>query len=37
MLQNLENFPSLNNPSAALILENGEVYWGIGCGSKTAK
>jgi len=37
MIQYLESFPSLNNPSAALILENGEIYWGIGLGAKTSK
>ena len=37
MHQNLGNYSFLNKPSAALILENGEVFWGQGLGAKTAK
>ncbi len=36
MQQKLDCLNSLNNPSAALILENGKVFWGDGMGSKKA-
>ena len=31
-----DSHPSLKTPSAALILENGKVFWGQGLGAKTA-
>jgi len=37
MKQILESFSPLKKPSAALILENGKVFWGYGLGAKTAK
>ena len=36
MLKDRESHPSLNPPSAALILENGKIFWGQGIGAKTA-
>ena len=36
MLNDLDKNPQLRQPSAALILENGEILWGHGLGSKTA-
>ncbi len=36
MKQELDNFFPLQEPSAALILENGKVFWGRGIGAKTA-
>ena len=37
MHQDREISPYNNNPTAALILENGMVFWGMGMGSKTSK
>ena len=34
MLSDLNNTPQLRAPSAALILEDGEVLWGHGLGPK---
>ena len=31
-----ESYPHLRPPSAALILENGEIFWGYGLGAITA-
>jgi carbamoyl-phosphate synthase small subunit len=36
MKQELDNFFPIQEPTAALILENGRVFWGKGIGSKTA-
>jgi len=36
MMKDTHNHASLKPPSAALILENGKVFWGNGMGSKTA-
>ena len=36
MKQELNNFFPFQEPSAALILENGEVFWGEGIGAKTS-
>ena len=36
MLKDTNDHPSLKPPSAALILENGKVYWGQGMGAKTS-
>ena len=34
MLVDLKKSPTLTKPTAALILENGQVFWGFGLGSK---
>ena len=36
MLNDLDKTPQLRPPSAALILENGEILWGQGLGAKKA-
>tara|TARA_Y100000590_G_C15735309_1_gene1018317 strand:- start:101 stop:1282 length:1182 start_codon:yes stop_codon:yes gene_type:complete len=36
MLKDLESYPQLRPPSAAIILENGEIFWGYGLGKITA-
>ena len=36
MKQKLDNFFPFQEPTAALILENGEIFWGKGIGSKTS-
>ena len=36
MQQDLDSYPSLKPPSAALILENGKIFQGQGLGAKTA-
>ena len=36
MQQNLDSYPTLQLPSAALILENGKIFWGQGMGAKIA-
>ena len=36
MMKDSNSHPSLKPPSAALILENGKVFWGHGMGAKTA-
>ena len=36
MLNVLDKTPQLRPPSAALILENGEILWGHGLGTKKA-
>ena len=33
MLKDLDSYPQLNQPSAALILENGDTFWGHGLGA----
>jgi len=35
-MKDFDHHPSLKPPSAALILENGKVFWGQGMGAKTA-
>ena len=37
MQQNYENYQISAQPTAALILENGKVFWGNGLGAKTSK
>ena len=32
MLKDIDSYPQLRPPSAALILENGDTYWGCGIG-----
>ena len=36
MQQDPDSHSSLKPPSAALILEDGKVFWGLGLGAKTA-
>ena len=36
MQQDHDSHPSLKTPSAAIILENGSVFWGQGLGAKKA-
>lgn len=36
MMKDINDHPLLKPPSAALILENGKVYWGQGMGAKTS-
>ena len=37
MPKELKNYLILQPPSAALILENGDTFWGYGMGAKTAR
>ena len=36
MLKQIDRYPQLRPPSAALILENGDIFWGYGIGAKKA-
>ena len=36
MLKDINSIPQLRPPSAALILENGEIFWGQGLGAKNS-
>ena len=33
MLKEKDSYPQLKSPTAALILENGDTFWGYGLGS----
>ena len=36
MLKEIDSYPQLRPPTAALILENGNIFWGYGIGAKNA-
>jgi len=37
MLKDKDSYPHLRSPTAALILENGDTFWGFGLGSLKAE